>query len=265
MTHLRATLFLLIFSAPVLAQVTFPVNGPHDERNMPHVLVNATLHISPDKVIEGGTLVIRGERIEYAGANFKPTEGARITNMSGKHIYPAFIDLYTDYGVPEAPKKDRPSDPQYERKANRPTAWNDALHPEFGAAAHFSPDEKKASQLRKLGFGTVLSHRHDGIARGTGALVFTGDGNANKQLMRSEAASFFSFRKGSSTQRYPSSLMGAIALLRQTHYDARWYTDSGAKLERNTSLEAWNRNLALPQVFAITEKNDIPQIGRAHV
>ncbi|TVR38252.1 MAG: amidohydrolase [Cryomorphaceae bacterium] len=262
MIQLRATLFFMIFSAPVLAQVTFPVNGPHDERNMPHVLVNATLHISPEKVIEGGTLVIRGERIEYAGADFKATEGARITDMSGKHVYPAFIDLYADYGVPEAPKKDRPSGPQYERKANRPTAWNDALHPEFAAAEHFSPDEKKAEQLRKLGFGAVLSHRHDGISRGTGALVFTGDGNANKQLMRSRAASFFSFRKGSSTQRYPSSLMGAIALLRQTHYDARWYTDSGPKLERNTSLEAWNRNLELPQVFTITEKNDIPRVKK---
>ncbi|MBK7443231.1 MAG: hypothetical protein IPI65_17490 [Bacteroidetes bacterium] len=33
----------------------------------------------------------------------------------------------------------------------------------------------------------------------------------------------YSFLKGGSTQDYPTSEMGSIALLRQTFYDADWY------------------------------------------
>jgi hypothetical protein len=35
----------------------------------------------------------------------------------------------------------------------------------------FSTDDTKAKGLRDLGFGTVLTHQKDGIARGTGVVV----------------------------------------------------------------------------------------------
>jgi hypothetical protein len=55
------------------------------------------------------------------------------------------------------------------------------------------------------------------------------------------------FEKGSSPQDYPSSLTGAIALLRQTAYDARWY--SRQKTLVNLNLQAFNDNLQLPLLF----------------
>ena len=36
----------------------------------------------------------------------------------------------------------------------------------------------------------------------------------------------FSFKKGVSMQKYPSSLMGSIALLKQLFLDAYWYQNS---------------------------------------
>ena len=63
-----------------------------------------------------------------------------------------------------------------------------------------------------------------------------------------------SFEKGSSAQQYPASLMGMIALLRQSYYDGRWYERRGQTEERNLSLEAWNRLQRLPQFFAVGNK-----------
>ena len=53
---------------------------------------------------------------------------------------------------------------------------------------------------------------------------------------------------------YPSSLMGSIALLRQTYLDADWYKSPKSNKEYNFSLEEWNRTQKLPQVFEVSDK-----------
>jgi len=39
------------------------------------------------------------------------------------------------------------------------------------ASSLFVTDDTKAKSLREIGFGAVLTHQKDGIARGTGTLV----------------------------------------------------------------------------------------------
>ena len=72
-----------------------------------------------------------------------------------------------------------------------------------------------------------------------------------------QAAALYSFSKGSSTQDYPTSLMGAIALLRQNFLDAQWYKSGGYKKEYNIGLDAWNKNSDLPEVFEANDKLNI--------
>ena len=50
--------------------------------------------------------------------------------------------------------------------------------------------------------------------------------------------------------------MGAIALIRQTYYDAQWYINGGYKKEYNISLDAWNKIQDLPQVFEAGDKQN---------
>src|SRR3712207_6891509 len=45
-------------------------------------------------------------------------------------------------------------------------------------------------------------------------------------LIKDVVASHYSFLRGTSNQEYPRSLMGAIALIRQTYYDAQWYSQN---------------------------------------
>ncbi|TAL49652.1 MAG: amidohydrolase, partial [Chitinophagaceae bacterium] len=116
----------------------------------------------------------------------------------------------------------------------------------------------KAKPLREAGFGTVLSHVRDGIARGTGAIVTLANEKENLVIIKEKASAHYSFNKGTSTQSYPSSMMGSIALMRQTYLDAQWYKNKPATEGINITLESWNDNQGLPQVFEANDKwNDL--------
>ena len=113
-----------------------------------------------------------------------------------------------------------------------------------------------ADRYRSAGFGAVVAHRRDGIVRGSAALVAL-SGDAHDAVLEPCAAAWHSFSKGSSAQSYPSSLMGSIALLRQTYCDANWYGQFDAPEERNLSLEAFNAASGLPQFFDAGDWRDI--------
>ncbi|MEI2677111.1 MAG: hypothetical protein V9G29_04185 [Burkholderiaceae bacterium] len=225
------------------------------------VFTNATLHSDYQTVVENAMLIIKNGKVEYAGAAIEIPKNAIVRNLAGQHIYPSFIDPYTEYGMPESgPKGDKNKGPQITSKTRGAYSWNEALKPEFEAHTVFDINSEKANEFRKAGFGTVLSLRRDGIARGTATMVMLGEGPVHEQVVTERAAACYSFDKGSSQQDYPTSEMGAIALLRQSFLDAEWYQAGGNKAETNFSLEAWNNNKSLPQLF---ETNDKLQALRA--
>ena len=102
-----------------------------------------------------------------------------------------------------------------------------------------------------MSFSTVLSHRQDGIARGTSALVNLGDQNANEAIIVADAAAHYSLDKGSSSQAMPASLMGSFALLRQTFLDAAWFGQHDPRPFTDATLEALIETRGLPQVMEV--------------
>ena len=105
-----------------------------------------------------------------------------------------------------------------------------------------------------MGFGTVNTFKPDGIARGTSALVSLSDEGENQAVIKSKVAAHYSFDKGSSEQNYPTSLMGSIALLRQTHHDAQWYSREKNKGFTDLSLDAWNNLQQYPPIFEVDDR-----------
>ncbi len=103
----------------------------------------------------------------------------------------------------------------------------------------------------------MLAHNHDGIARGSGALVALADDRENMVVLRNNVSAHYSFNKGTSTQAYPNSPMGAVALLRQAMYDADWYKKGGSKEQANMSLAALNRLQGLPTIFEASDKASV--------
>ncbi|MEY4279497.1 MAG: hypothetical protein RL377_1501, partial [Bacteroidota bacterium] len=59
-----------------------------------------------------------------------------------------------------------------------------------------------------------------------------------------------------------SSLMGSIALIRQTYLDAKWYATKPATEGVNLSLEAFNANAGLPQIFVADDKWSVLRADR---
>ncbi len=240
---------LFLFITISAQETTFKTNGPDDYREGMHAFVNATIWKNYNTKLDSATLLIRDGKIVDAGKNVALPKGTIIHDAKGKFIYPSFIDIFSDYGMPEVAKAKWNEDPQMESNIKGAYGWNQAIHTDFSAARIFTVNDKAAEELRKIGFGTVLTHKKDGIARGTGAVVTLNAGKENFVLVKGDASANYSFSKGSSTQDYPSSLMGSIALIRQTYYDAQWYKAATDKKEFNINLEEWNKQQALPQIF----------------
>ncbi|MBL4605631.1 MAG: amidohydrolase family protein, partial [Flavobacteriaceae bacterium] len=105
-------------------------------------------------------------------------------------------------------------------------------------------------QLINAGFGVVNTHMSDGIVQGNGMLVTLNSSSSDAyRILDKRSAQYLSFRKSSqSRQSYPTSRMGAMALLRQTYLDADWYAGGNTK-NTDASLEALNNNKGLVQIF----------------
>lgn len=263
-------LFFVFVTTPY-AQTTFPVNGTHDKNHNYYAFTNATIYIDYQTILDSATLIIRDGKVFKTGKKLEIPNGTVVYDLKGKYIYPSFIDLYTSYGLPEIkkPKEGEQSEespsysiPQVENPAKGPLNWNNSIHPETKAVSMFAVNAKSAEELRSLGFGTALTHYQDGIARGTSALVTLSDLKENEVVISPNAASHFSFNKGLSKQEYPSSLMGAVALLRQTYYDAQWYAGTSEKKEINNSLEALNSQKQLPQIFQADDYLSVPRADK---
>jgi imidazolonepropionase-like amidohydrolase len=256
--HFLTALMAAGLAYSAVAQTTFPRNGVYDERPGLYAFTNATIVVDPQTTLQNATLLIRDGRVEAVGSNVSVPAGAVIADLKGKRIYPALIDMYSDYGMPEIPRAapggGRGGVPQIESNKKGAYYWNQAVQPENSASQLFKATPAKADELRKLGFGTVLTHPHDGIVRGTGALVTLADDRENTLVLKSDAAAHYSFSKGTSRQSYPNSMMGSVALLRQALYDADWYKRGGNKEQSNLSLEALNRNQSLPAIFEGNDK-----------
>ncbi|GAB3787115.1 amidohydrolase family protein [Spirosoma horti] len=240
-----------------VAQTTFPRNGVYDERPGLYAFTNATIIVDPQTTLQNATLLIRDGRIEAVGTSVSVPAGTVVTDLKGKRIYPGLVDIDSDYGMPELTRGaggGRGGVPQYESNKKGAYYWNQAIQPENDASILFKADTKKADELRKLGFGAVLTHPHDGIARGTGALVILADDRENTLVLKPNATAHYSFSKGTSSQQYPNSMMGIVALLRQAMYDADWYKRAGHKEQANMSLDALSRNQGLPAIFEANDK-----------
>lgn len=247
---------LFLCQISLFSQEYFPKNDGVSNNNSNYTaFTNATVYVNATQKIEKATLLIHDGKVLQVGTSVKIPENTQIINLEGKYIYPSFVDAYSDFGI-EKPKRSAGfgRSPQYD-----PTRtgyyWNDHIMPEVNAADHFKFDDKKAKELIDAGFAAVGTHHHDGIARGTGMVVTLNQkGNDGERILQEKATQHFSFsRSVVKNQSYPSSTMGTLALLRQMYYDADWYAKGNAK-NKDLSLDALNKNKALPTIFESKDK-----------
>ncbi|MGM9476856.1 amidohydrolase family protein [Pedobacter sp. GSP4] len=245
----------LVFSTTFLfaQQTSFPVNGSFDTRPGMFAFTNATIVVNANQTLTNATLLIKGQTIQAVGAGLAVPKGYVVVDLKGKFIYPSLVDAFTSYGLAEAAAQQRGFGGQrqsiFVSTKKGAYGWNEAIRPETYVKSIFSTDSKKADELRKVGFGSVNVISRDGIARGVSAAVTLNEDADNNVILKDQTAANYSFNKGTSSNDYPTSLMGSIALLRQTYYDAQWYGKQ--KDEYNISLDEFGKQQTIPQIFEV--------------
>ncbi len=226
---------------------TQPVAGLRDNTPNIHAFVNARIVPRPGERIEEGALVVRDGVIEAVGDMVDIPADARVWDMNGMTIYPGLMETHTHAGVKD----------EWE-ESDEGRYWNIHVRPERTLSDYLENGSGDFKPLRELGFTSAHVVPNKGIVRGQSALISLADISLKERMIRDRVAQHIVFeRQGRwGNHRYPNSLMGVIALVRQAMYDARWYRQAHQryaqnpyqpKPEHNVSLEALHDALSAAQ------------------
>lgn len=195
-----------------------------------HALVNVRAVIEPGRVIDNATILINDGTISAIGTNLTPSAGARIHEFEREPdqppvtVYAGLIEPYLAIGTSENSADDE--------DAITPAGRHPLIHPDRRISASQWPADEIAA-LRAAGFTTALLAPEDGLIRGSGVIANLGDGELNNNLLVPRFGQFMDFSARQSGRNFPNSLMGSVALVRQTLDDARWQMEARAAWQRN--------------------------------
>ena len=245
-------------------------------------IVGARLEIGDGRVIENGTLVVRGDKIVLMGSGLAAPAGAKTIDGKGLTVYPGFIDAYCTSGLklpePLPSGKDLP-----DTTTTAPaTMWHEnrkGIRSDLRAASLIDKDASFADRVSQ-GITAVLLSSGNGSIAGTAALV---ELSARPKVLVADAAEEFVFRGGgrfggaqeedtaaarrrnapdaTSSYPYPGTLFGVFGLTRQTLWDAKAYAQE-AKPKGDPTYEGL-RPLVTGRMPALFTMNTAREIARA--
>ncbi|MCG6117315.1 MAG: amidohydrolase family protein [Aquimonas sp.] len=257
------TLALLAFAlglagSPASAQQrSLPSEGVADRPVRSVALVNARVISEPGRVLESATVLLRDGRIEAVGPSVRVPTGTPVRDMGGATVFPGFIEVSSTLGLPADHQRGGIRGPQrgqplpHDQQADQPGTphWNRRARPERSAAAVLDYKPAEAKLLRELGFTAAHSLPQAGILAGQGALLSLVDEAPRRDaLLAADTVQVFGldFQFG---QEYPGSLMGSLALIRQSLLDARWYAQrQSARPGRGLSPERLQHSQSLAEL-----------------
>ena len=204
------SIYILLVIAALKAQ-TEPVEDIH--RNDPRVwaLTHAMVHTEPGDSIKDGTVIIRDGRIEKVGRYIQIPLDAYEIDMEGAHLYAGFIDGWLQI------KKD-------EKVKSPDDHWNEKIRAEYRAKDDLKLKEKELKALHSIGITAAHVVPEQGIFKGKSDLIILNDDMVSVAKDVSQVLEFKT--SGWSDRGYPNSLLGVIAVMRQTFLDAEWYLRS---------------------------------------
>jgi imidazolonepropionase-like amidohydrolase len=194
-----------------------PVEGIRPAPVRTHAIVGATVVTSPGHILEDATIVIRDGVIEAVGPDVVGPPQARIWPADDLTVYPGLIDMALLVEVRDLP----------DASADAGAHWNKRVHPQVAMSSRPGPDRSLREALRKIGFTAAAVYPAKGIFRGSGTVIALADEDEHVLVYRPQAdmAIGLNDRAPRGDRSYPNSLMGVMALVRQTLHDTRWYAE----------------------------------------
>ncbi len=219
-----------LLALPLLTSLTFaqgpPANGPASNDPAWHALVGGTVIVRPGQRLDHATLVLRAGRVTSVTANGPVPAGARVFDCTGLTLYPGLVEPFLPVDAP-APDPDAPR-----------VHWHPMVLAQRSALDGDGASSNDREQLRALGFTAAAIAPTGGVFKGSAAVVLLGEAEPGERAPVVRAAGYQLCSMQTRSGGHPSSAMGAIALLRQTLFDADWYERCNMAIARDATLRA---------------------------
>ncbi len=218
-----------------------------------HALVGGKVVVKPGETLDDATIVIRNGYIEKVGSNVTPPADARVWDMKGQTVYAGFIEPYWPLSGTNAPVSTTETQPiaadnltsggvsffgtpgqRTDLGGSGPGYEISRITPEERVVQQYSPRDRTLAPMREQGFTAALIAPANGIIRGSSALVQLREDNPNVVVLKADVFQHIAFDTRSAEDRvYPGSLMGVIATVRQSFFDAQHYALDRADWAKN--------------------------------
>ncbi len=197
-------------------------------------ITNGKLMTITQGVVENGTLLIEDGKIAALGAQVEIPAQAEILDARGKWVMPGLIEAHSHIAVQEEPKVTGEMGDLNENSS--------AITPQVRAMDAFYPRDMGIEAVRRAGFTTccVLPGSANLIG-GTGFAFKTREGRVLEDLylpgteVMKMALGENPRRNGRGHEKLPKTRMGSAALLRETLFDAKVYSDQKKAAETDPS------------------------------
>ena len=249
------------------------IRTPSARLDTPEVFAisGAQIVMSAGKTIQKGAVVIRNGLIADVGEGAKIPADAKVIDGTGLTVYPGLIDAYTSIGLAA------PAQPATPAGGGRQAAIAAAAANPQPPEAHLGDPSASAADLvkpggtddaRAAGITAALTSPRQGILAGQSALINLAGADASKLVVRAPVALTVQF-SGGSFGAYPGSLMGTVAYIRQSFYDAIHYRDEHERydrIKRGVKRPEHDKRMAalqpalrgdMPVLFVANSDNDI--------
>ena len=261
----RGRVALAVVAACLAVLFSLAASGASDIRGgdrLSFALTGARVIAAPGRAFDRGVVVVRGGVVEAVGAEGKVTvpADARVFDLAGKVVHAAFVDPYVSADRLAGRKPRGPSDEEEPSEERTPATPRRPRGPADHPVATVRASERAVDSLtvadrvsdayRRIGYAVVAAAPQGGILRGREAVVSLDDGPISGRILVADGAQvlsldpepvdFASFGRAG----YPVSKMGAVALVRQTLLDARWWGDAEAAYSRRPAGQARPRFVA---------------------
>ncbi len=225
-------------AALVQAQGTAPDVGIRFQPPNAVLLTNATIVVSPERTLTAADLLVRDGKIVEVGIDLAVPSDAEVMDCANKYLYPGLIDAYVEFPTASV--------------APPAVSWNASVQPHRSLSEQLKPDSGKLQALRKSGVTVVLAAPDNGIFKGQSCIITTAEKPLETSLLKAEAFQHIRLLPERQARgSYPSSPMGAVALVRQTLLDANWYQQAQQAFESNPALQAPEVNISLASLESV--------------
>lgn len=242
--------------AVLLSLAAFGASDVRSGDRLSFALTGARVIAAPGRVFDRGVVVVRGGVVEAVGAEGRvavPAD-ARVFDLEGKVVHAAFVDPYVSAERLAGRKPRAPSDEEEPSEERTPAAPRRARGPADHLLATVRAADRAVDSLtvadrisdayRRIGYAVVAAAPQTGILRGRQAIVSLADGPISGRILVADGAQVVSLDpetvdfSNAGRAGYPVSKMGAVALVRQTLLDARWWGDAEAAYSRHPAGQA---------------------------